>query len=82
MGVMSLLGASAIGYTIYELNHPDQPRLLDGEFYGGAYLGAAFAPSQNLNYNNGAVFNNGANLVLSRDLKSPTTNLIPGWQAE
>lgn len=64
MGVMSLLGAGAIGYTIYELNHPDQPRLLDGEFYGGAYLGAAFAPSQNLNYNNGALFNNGANLVL------------------
>ncbi len=63
MGLFSLLGATAIGYTIYELNHPDQPRLLDGEFYGGPYLGASFAPSQNLNYNNGAVFNNGVNLT-------------------
>ena len=63
VGAASLLGTSAIGYSIYELNRPDQPRLLDGEFYGGAYLGASFAPSQNLNYNGGAVFNDGVNLT-------------------
>jgi len=63
MGVFSVLGATAIGYTIYELNRPGQPRLLDGEFYGGPYLGASFAPSQDLDYNNGAVFNNGVNIA-------------------
>jgi len=63
MGFFSLLGAAAIGYTIYELNRPDQPRLLDGEFYGGAYLGASFAPSQNLNYNGDASFNNGISSI-------------------
>ncbi len=63
MGIMSLLAITAIGYTIYELNHPDQPRLLDGEFYGGAYLGASFAPSQNLVYRGGAPFNNGVNII-------------------
>jgi len=59
MGVVSLLGAAAIGYTAYELSRPGQPRLLDGEFYGGPFLGASFASSQDLKYNNGALFNNG-----------------------
>ena len=63
VGAVSLLGASAIGYSLWEKSRPDQPRLLDGEFYGGVYLGASFAPSQDLSYNNGAVFNNGVNLT-------------------
>ena len=79
VGVVGFLAASAIGYGLYETKmRPDQPRLLDGEFYGGAYLGASFAPSQNLNYNNGAVFNNGANLSRFRDLKSPTIQFDTG----
>ena len=38
---------------------PDQPRLLNGEFYAGGFLGAAFTPSQNLRYLDGVVLNNG-----------------------
>ncbi|MFA5112027.1 MAG: hypothetical protein WC443_11515, partial [Desulfobaccales bacterium] len=63
MGLFSVLGATAIGYAVWEKSRPDEPRLLDGEFYGGAYLGASFAPNQNLDYNNGAVFNNGVNIA-------------------
>ncbi len=60
MGVISLLGAGAIAYGLYETKmRPDQPRLLDGEFYVGGYMGASFAQSQNLKYENGAVLNNG-----------------------
>jgi opacity protein-like surface antigen len=68
VGAAALLGSAAIGYSIYELNRPG-PRLLDGEFYGGPYLGASFAPSQDLNYNNGAVFNNGANIIYTQKFK-------------
>ena len=49
VGVVGFLAASAIGYGLYETKmRPDQPRLLDGEFYVGAYLGASFALSQDL----------------------------------
>jgi opacity protein-like surface antigen len=51
MGIFSVLGAGAIAYSIWEISRPDQPRLLNGEFYAGGYLGAAFTPSQNLHYN-------------------------------
>ncbi|MFI5331630.1 MAG: outer membrane protein [Desulfobaccales bacterium] len=60
VGVVGFLAASAIGYGLYETKmRPDQPRLLNGEFYGGGYLGASFAPDQNLSYKSGATFNNG-----------------------
>lgn len=83
MGVMSLLGATAIGYGLYETKmRPDQPRLLDGEFYGGAYLGASFAPSQDLDYKNGAFFNNGITTTTSQKFKvinnSFTTGVVGG----
>jgi opacity protein-like surface antigen len=50
MGVLSVLGAGAIAYGIWEISRPDQPRLLNGEFYAGGYLGAAFTPNQDLRY--------------------------------
>ncbi|MCX5892598.1 MAG: outer membrane beta-barrel protein [Deltaproteobacteria bacterium] len=60
VGVVGLLAAGAIGYGLYETKmRPDQPRLLDGEFYIGGYMGASFAQNQNLKYDNGAVLNNG-----------------------
>jgi len=70
VGVVGFLAASAIGYGLYETKmRPDQPRLLDGEFYGGAYLGASFAPSQDLSYNNGAFFNNGIATATTQKFK-------------
>lgn len=68
MGVLSVLGATAIGYGLYETKmRPDQPRLLDGEFYVGGYLGASFAPDQSLHYNSGASLNNG--VIITRASK-------------
>jgi opacity protein-like surface antigen len=83
VGVVGLLAATAIGYGLYETKmRPDQPRLLDGEFYGGAYLGASFAPSQDLSYNNGATFNNGITRTSSQKFKvlnnSFTTGVMGG----
>jgi opacity protein-like surface antigen len=83
VGVVGLLAAGAIGYGLYETKmRPDQPRLLDGEFYGGAYLGASFAPSQDLSYNNGALFNNGITRVSTQKFKvfnnSFTTGVVGG----
>src|SRR5665647_1569451 len=58
MGLFSVLGAGAIAYAIWEKSRPDdQPRLLNGEFYAGGFLGAAFTPSQNLRYPNGFSLN-------------------------
>ena len=59
MGLFSVLGAGAIAYAIWEKSRPDQPRLLNGEFYAGGFLGAAFTPSQNLRYSDGFILNNG-----------------------
>jgi opacity protein-like surface antigen len=60
MGLFSFLGATAIGYGIWEKTRPsDQPRILNGEFYAGGYLGAAFTPSQDLRYLDGFALNNG-----------------------
>ena len=59
MGLFSVLGAGAIAYGIWELSRPDQPRLLNGEFYAGGFMGAAFTPSQNLRYSDGFILNNG-----------------------
>lgn len=59
MGIFSVLGAGAIAYGIWEKSRPDQPRLLNGEFYAGGYLGAAFTPNQNLRYPDGIILNNG-----------------------
>jgi opacity protein-like surface antigen len=60
MGLFSVLGASAIAYAVWEKSRPaDQPRLLNGEFYAGGFMGAAFTPSQNLRYSDGFILNNG-----------------------
>jgi len=59
MGLFSVLGAGAIAYAVWEKSRPDQPRLLNGEFYAGGFLGAAFTPSQNLRYSDGFILNNG-----------------------
>lgn len=59
MGLFSVLGASAIGYAIWEISRPDQPRLLNGEFYAGGFLGAAFTPNQDLRYSDGFSLNSG-----------------------
>ena len=58
MGLFPVLGAGAIAYGIWELSRPDQPRLLNGEFYAGGFMGAAFTPSQNLRYSDGFILNN------------------------
>jgi opacity protein-like surface antigen len=59
MGIFSVLGAGAIAYAVWEKSRPDQPRLLNGEFYAGGFLGAAFTPNQNLRYPDGFILNNG-----------------------
>jgi len=61
--ILGLLATPVIAYGVYE-NLPsrrDQPRLMNGEFYVGGYLGAAFTPSQNLQYLSGATLNGGVN---------------------
>jgi hypothetical protein len=64
MGLFSVLGASAIAYAIWEKSRPaDQPRVLNGEFYAGGFMGAAFTPSQNLTYRDGFSLNNGVTLT-------------------
>jgi opacity protein-like surface antigen len=63
MGLFSVLGASAIAYAVWEKSRPDQPRLLNGEFYVGGFLGAAFTPNQNLRYSDGFTLNNGVTLT-------------------
>ena len=83
VGVVGFLAASAIGYGLYETKmRPDQPRLLDGEFYAGAYLGASFALSQDLNYKNGASFNNGTTITSTQKFKvinnTFTTGVVGG----
>lgn len=79
MGVMSLLGASAIAYGLYETKmRPDQPRLLDGEFYIGGYMGASFAQSQNLKYENGAILNNGTSQIRVPGFTASNNRFDPG----
>jgi opacity protein-like surface antigen len=59
--ILGLLATPMIGYGIYE-NLPSrrgQERLLNGEFYAGGFLGAAFTPSQDLRYSDGFSLNNG-----------------------
>jgi opacity protein-like surface antigen len=59
--ILGVLTTAAVGYGVYE-NLPSRAgkeRLLNGEFYAGGYLGAAFTPSQDLKYYNGFSLNNG-----------------------
>lgn len=58
--ILGLLATPVIAYGVYE-NLPsrrDQPRLMNGEFYAGGFLGAAFTPSQDLRYLGGIGLNN------------------------
>ncbi len=60
--ILGLLATPVIAYGVYE-NLPsrrDKPRIMNGEFYAGGYLGAAFTPDQDLRYLNGFVLGNGA----------------------
>jgi opacity protein-like surface antigen len=57
--ILGLLATPVIAYGVYE-NLPSRrgkERLLNGEFYAGGYLGAAFTPSQNLKYQDGLILN-------------------------
>ena len=59
--ILGLLATPLIAYGVYE-NLPSRQgkeRLLNGEFYAGGFMGAAFTPSQNLNYLNGFTLNPG-----------------------
>ena len=59
--ILGLLATPMIAYGVYE-NLPSRrgkERLLNGEFYAGGYLGAAFTPSQDLRYSEGFSLNNG-----------------------
>jgi opacity protein-like surface antigen len=61
--ILGLLATPLIGYGVYE-NLPSRQgkeRLLNGEFYTGGFLGAAFTPSQNLQYLSGVTLNRGVN---------------------
>lgn len=79
VGVVGFLAASAIGYGLYETKmRPDQPRLLDGEFYVGGYMGASFAQNQNLKYETGAVLNNGLNLFRAPPFTLSGNHFEPG----
>ncbi len=79
VGVVGLLAAGAIGYGLYETKmRPDQPRLLDGEFYGGLYLGASFATNQDLKYNGGAFLNNGLNTTTVGKFRVTNNKFDPG----
>lgn len=57
MGLFATLVTGGIAYGIWELSRPDQPRFLNGEFYAGGFMGAAFTPSQNLRYSDGFTLN-------------------------
>ena len=59
--ILGLVATPLIAYGVYE-NLPSRQgkeRLLNGEFYAGGYLGAAFTPNQNLRYPDGFTLNNG-----------------------
>jgi opacity protein-like surface antigen len=61
--ILGLLATPLIAYGVYE-NLPSRQgkeRLLNGEFYAGGFLGAAFTPSQNLQYFDGVSLNQGVN---------------------
>lgn len=63
--ILAVFGLPLVGYGIYE-NLPSRQgkeRILNGEFYAGGYLGAAFTPSQDLSYPNGFTLNNGTSPV-------------------
>jgi opacity protein-like surface antigen len=60
-GILALLGLPMVAYGVYE-NLPSRQgkeRFLNGEFYAGGYLGAAFTPDQDLRYSDGISLNNG-----------------------
>lgn len=79
VGVVGLLAASAIGYGLYETKmRPDQPRLLDGEFYVGGYMGASFAQSQDLKYESGATLNNGTTQIFAPKFTAFNNGFQPG----
>jgi opacity protein-like surface antigen len=70
--ILGLLATPVIAYGVYE-NLPSRrgkERLLNGEFYAGGYLGAAFTPSQNLRYLDGFSLNN---LVSTPTNQGPAT---------
>jgi opacity protein-like surface antigen len=57
--ILGVIGTSLIAYGVYE-NLPSRQgkeRFLNGEFYAGGYLGAAFTPSQDLRYPDGFTLN-------------------------
>lgn len=59
--ILALLGLPLVAYGVYE-NLPSRQgkeRILNGEFYAGGYLGAAFTPAQNIRYPDGISLNNG-----------------------
>ncbi len=61
--ILGLITTPVMAYGVYE-NLPsrrDQPRLMNGEFYAGGFMGAAFTPSQNLRYLDGVTLNQGVN---------------------
>lgn len=79
VGILGTLAVGAMAYGLYETKmRPDQPRLLDGEFYVGIYGGASFAPVQDLNYNRGAVLNNGINTAAVGKFKVSGNTFDPG----
>jgi opacity protein-like surface antigen len=63
--ILGLLATPMIAYGVYE-NLPSRrgkERLLNGEFYAGGFLGAAFTPNQDLRYPDGFTLNNGVTLT-------------------
>ena len=66
--ILGLLATPLIAYGVYE-NLPSRrgkERLLNGEFYAGGYLGAAFTPSQDLRYADGFSLNTGGTPVTAQ----------------
>jgi hypothetical protein len=66
-GMLAAFGLPLIAYGVYE-NLPSRrgkERFLNGEFYAGGYLGAAFTPDQDLRNPDGISLNNGITRLTS-----------------
>ncbi len=66
--ILAALGLPMVAYGVYE-NLPSRQgkeRILNGEFYAGGYLGAAFTSDQDLDFNDGISLNNGVTRPISQ----------------
>jgi opacity protein-like surface antigen len=65
--ILGLLATPVIGYGVWRMlpQNREHEGYLNGEWYAGGYLGAAFTPSQDLQYQSGFSLNNGLTSPIS-----------------